>query len=381
MSKKRVAILGAGVFGLANAWAASKRGFEVTVFEKDPFAIGASVRNFGMIWPIGQRVGESYRLAIESRRLWLELCREAGIWIRECGSIHLAHRDDEFAVLEEFCGQSEELGVDCELLSRREVMAKSSAANESGLLGGMWSPNECCVNPRKVIASLPGWLERTYGVHFHFDTYIHSIHSGSGAIELGTSSDGTHSFDQVIVCAGADINRLFPDATNSPVKACKLQMLKTVPQPNTFEVGPHLAGGLTLRHYRNFECCPSLPALRSRIASETPELDAYGVHVMIAQNDDGEVVLGDSHEYGAAITPFDQTAIDDLILRELRKIVRIPEWRIQERWHGVYVKHPDQPVVLSEPQPNIYLFAATGGTGMTLSMALAEQFWSDEVVD
>lgn len=86
MSKKRVAIIGAGIFGLANAWAARKRGYEVTVFEKEPFAIGASVRNFGMIWPIGQRAGEIYRLAIESRRLWLELCRDAGIWIRECGA-------------------------------------------------------------------------------------------------------------------------------------------------------------------------------------------------------------------------------------------------------------------------------------------------------
>ncbi len=140
MSKKRVAVLGAGIFGLANAWAASKRGFEVTVFEKDPFAIGASVRNFGMIWPIGQRVGETYRLALESRRLWLDLCREAGIWIRECGSIHLAHRDDEFAVLEEFCGQSEELAVDCKLLSRQEVVAKSPAANLGGLLVACGAP-------------------------------------------------------------------------------------------------------------------------------------------------------------------------------------------------------------------------------------------------
>lgn len=98
---------------------------------------------------------------------------------------------------------------------------------------------------------------------------------------------------------------------------------------------------------------------------------------MIAQNDDGEVVLGDSHEYGEAINPFDQTRIDELILRELRKIVRLRDWTIQERWHGVYIKHPERPVVLSEPQPGVYLFAATGGTGMTLSMALADQFWKE----
>lgn len=377
MSKKRVAIIGAGIFGLANAWAARKRGYEVTVFEKEPFAIGASVRNFGMIWPIGQRAGEIYRLAIESRRLWLELCRDAGIWIRECGSIHLAHRDDELAVLDEFCSQKEALGVECELLSKEQVVAKSPAANEQGLLGGMWSPNECCVNPRKVIAALPIWLERAHGVRFQFDTIIQSIHSRDGGIEPRTANRSANMFDQVIVCAGSDMKRLFPDAVDSTAKACKLQMLKTIPQGKSFDVGPHLAGGLTLRHYRNFENCPSLPSLQKRIASETPELDAYGVHVMIAQNNDGEVVLGDSHEYGEAITPFDQTRIDELILRELRKIVRLRDWTIQERWHGVYVKHPERPVVLSEPQPGVHLFAATGGTGMTLSMALADQFWRE----
>lgn len=377
MSKSRVAIVGAGIFGLANAWAAAKRGYDVTVFEKESFAVGASVRNFGMIWPVGQRVGEQYRLALESRRLWLDLCRDAGIWIRECGSIHLAHRDDEFAVLEEFCEQSDVLGVECKLLSKREVMAKTSAANETGLLGGMWSPNECCVNPRKVIATLPKWLEKAHGVCFEFDTCIQSIRSANGGIELWPSRGERDVFDQVIVCAGADLKKLFADALNGPAKACKLQMLRTVRQPHSFDVGPHLAGGLTLRHYRNFECCPSLSALRARIASETPELDAYGVHVMIAQNDEGEVVLGDSHEYGDAITPFDQALIDELILRELQKIVHLPDWRILERWHGIYVKHPDHPVVLSEPQPGVFLFGATGGTGMTLSMALADMFWSE----
>ncbi len=371
-----IAVIGGGIVGLAHAWSAAQRGHQVTVFERGPVASGASVRNFGMIWPIGQPAGEAHAIALRTRQAWLELAREAGLWVDPCGSIHLAHSADEWAVLEEFESRAADLQYPCLLLTPEEVLLRSSAANPVGLQGGLYSPTELCVNPRNASRVLAEWLAERFGVTFHFNTTITAVES-----DQMRSADGRYwKFDRTVVCGGSDFETLFPDVlANADLKRCKLQMLKTVAQPNGWRLGTHLASGLTLRHYANFAICKTLAALRERISHETPELDRYGIHVMASQNDAGEVVLGDSHEYDEAIEPFDKSVIDELMLRELGKLIHLPDWTLLDHWHGVYAKHPSRPCFTVQPIPHVRICTATGGSGMTMSFGLAEQIWENEV--
>jgi D-hydroxyproline dehydrogenase subunit beta len=367
-----VAVIGGGIVGLAFAWTAARLGRSVVLFERDTRAQGASVRNFGMVWPIGQASGAPHARALRSRELWAEVARQAGIALDPVGSLHLAYHEDELAVLEEFAGLAPTLGYDAQLLTPAETLLRGTSVNPDGLLGALWSPTEACVDPRQAIARIPAFLAEAQGVQLRFGSVVTSVEMP----EVRTADGERWAVERAVVCGGADFRTLFPEAfEGSGIRLCKLQMMRTPAQPDGWRLGPMLAGGLTLCHYPTFQACPSLPALKRRYEETMPEFVRQGIHVMAAQNFLGEVVIGDSHEYDDAIDPFDKPSIDALILEHLRGMVRLPDESIAARWHGIYAKHPSKLIYTAEPQPGAKVMTAPGGAGMTLSFGFAEELW------
>ncbi len=370
-----VAVIGGGIVGLAHAWQAARRKLRVLLLERTLLAQGASVRNFGMIWPIGQPAGELYSLALRSRDLWLELHAQGVVEVEQCGAIHLAHHADEMSVLQEFADRRTH---ECLLLTPTEVTEKSTLANPEELLGGLLSPTELRVDPRTASSQIAAWLAECHNVACRFETPVIKVDVGRI-----TAADGQNwHADRIIVCSGSDLQTLYPDVlSHSGLQLCKLQMLRTVSQPSAQPGAPHIASGLTLRHYTSFGDCPSLAAVRARIQNDSPELDRYGIHVMASQRPAGDVILGDSHEYGEDITPFDKSEIDDLMLRELQRVIRLKDWTIAERWHGVYAKHPSMPVFETVTDDGVHIVVGTGGAGMTLAFGLADRAWRQWIGD
>jgi D-hydroxyproline dehydrogenase subunit beta len=363
------AVVGAGILGLAHAYHLAKQGKRVVVFERHPKAMGASVRNFGMIWPIGQPAGARHQLALRSREIWGEVLADAGIWHEACGSLHLAYHDDEAQVLREFAERAESNGFDVSLLSPAEVAAKSPLVRLNGLQMAMWSATEACVDPRDVIASLPAYLAHQFGVRFEFNC-------GVTAIDLPDLVAGgqTWQANQVFVCSGDEMQMLYPEVfQGTGMTRCKLQMMRTAPLSREQRIGAHLAAGLTLRHYTSFQNCPTLPELSARYDREMPDYGRYGIHVMASQNGHGELTLGDSHEYDDAIEPFDKAIIDRLVLDYLQTFLDCSDLTVTSRWQGIYLKHPSEPFFIAHPAPHVTLVTGIGGAGMTLSFGVAER--------
>jgi FAD dependent oxidoreductase TIGR03364 len=367
--KVDVAVVGAGIVGLAHAYLAARSGKTVRVFERSPAARGASVRNFGMIWPIGQPAGALHRMALSSRDIWLELLREAGWPFRATGSLHLAYREDEAAVGKEFSDKAAALGYDCAWLSARETLARTERVRSEGLLGALWSPTELTVDPREIVGCLPEFLAERYGVRFSFATAVRRVETSYLEAPGERCEAGL-----IVVAGGDDFSTLFPEHFRaSGMTRCKLQMMRTVAQPEGFSLGPSLAFGLTFKHYPTFQVCPSLPALQERVRRETPELERFGIHVMVAENARRELTIGDSHEYGLEVDLRDQPRINRLILDYAQQYLRVPRLEIRESWHGVYAKHSERTYVVAAPVDGVRIVTVTSGTGMTLSFGIARE--------
>lgn len=364
-----VAVVGAGIVGLAIAYEAARKGQRVVVFERNPRAAGASIRNFGLVWPIGQPAGNLLDRAMRSRETWLKIARESGIWLKQNGSLHLAYHDDELAVLNDFFSTAEDAGYRVKLLSAGETPAFSPAVKTKGLKAALWSETECTVTSRHAIGQIAAYLEKQWGVAFHFGTAI--THAESGCL---SDFYDVWKADRIFLCSGAEFETLYPRVfRESGITKCKLQMLRTAPQPPDWNLGASLCAGLTLLHYASFAHLDGLAPVRERYHRENPDFERYGIHVLVSQISTGEIILGDSHEYGLDVSPFDSEKINNLIRGYLDTFAQFPQPAIAENWHGVYPKLAGRTDFVLEVEPGIRIVNGLSGAGMTMSFGLAQE--------
>jgi FAD dependent oxidoreductase TIGR03364 len=363
-----VVVVGGGVLGVWHAITAQRAGMRTALLERDPVARSASVRNFGMVWPIGQPAGPSLQLALRSRELWAELAPEAGFRCAASGSLHVANADDEWAVLREFAAAAPLPAL--QLLTPEAARGLQPRLLPDRLRGALFSPHEANVDPPAALAALHRFAASS-GVHCRYRTSVVGV--GSGVVHL---ADGSRcAADRIVLCSGDDFATLLPDVfAASDLTRCKLQMFALGPQPAPAAPTPMLAAGLTLLHYRGFAACPSLPALRARLSRDEATRLARGIHVLVSHGDDGRWIVGDSHEYGPAFAPGGDPATDQLILDYLLGFVRPPVTEVMRRWSGVYsLRTGGESVFRCRPLPGVEIVTGVGGSGMTRAPGLAEQ--------
>ncbi|RFM26032.1 TIGR03364 family FAD-dependent oxidoreductase [Deminuibacter soli] len=369
MHEQTAIVIGAGIVGLAMARSLGQRGVKVTVIERNERAVGASIRNFGMVWPVGQPNGKMYNRAVKTKQIWQQVCSEAGLWRDEVGSLHLAYTDLELQVMEEFVTANKGLRP-VGMLTAAEAAAKSPAVNTSGLKGALWSGDEMIIESRVAIEKLPAYLTSKYHTQFIFN-------AAATAIEGNTVLAGGKKYtaDNIYICSGADFETLYPEvfAANYFTK-CKLQMMRLVAQPDSWRIGPSLCGGLSMIHYKAFEVAPALAELRKQYEATMPDYLKWGIHVMVSQNGEGELTIGDTHEYGLVHDPFDKQWMNQLVLDYLKTFAQFKNWDLIQSWNGIYPKRTNGETDFIETvAPGVTIVNGLGGAGMTLSFGLAEE--------
>ena len=147
------------------------------------------------------------------------------------------------------------------------------------------------------------------------------------------------------------------------------------PQRNNWRISPALCAGLSLLHYTAFQAAPSINILKKRIQAQYRDYIKWGIHVMVSQNQNGELTIGDSHEYGLTHEPFDKAFINDMILDYLQQFARFNNNLITETWNGIYPKLTNgQTHLVLEPEQGVTIINGLGGAGMTMSLGLCERW-------
>ena len=222
-----LAIVGAGIVGLAHALAAVRLGKRVVVIDRDAQANGASIRNFGFITVTGQQAGDCWRRALRSRDVWVEIAPRRASTSCKTGSSSWPSAPRRWRCSMPF-------------IKPRWVMAASCWGRPRRASGARCWPQGNCPVPCGVPASA-GWNRARPYRSWHGGsrarigvTFIR--HAQVSAVEPGLleTSVGTCEADACVVCPGDDFTGLFADRLAAyDLTRCKLQMLRiAAPEPD-----------------------------------------------------------------------------------------------------------------------------------------------------
>ncbi len=368
-------VVGAGALGTFHAYFALQRGLRVLLLEKDARPMEATVRNFGQIITSGMAEGEWFAYARASLATYQQIQAEYDISIRQNGSLYLASTPLEMQVLEEKHARYQAIGYPSRVLSAAQCRERLPAVQASYCVGGLLFEQEVTAEPDQLIHRLLAYLVARYQLDYRPATPVREVTAGNAGASAVDARGQRYTAAQVLVCSGRDCKLLFPEVfAQSDLQLCKLQMMATYPLPQVALPGSVLTG-LSIRRYAAFKACPSFAELLAEPVDA--ELQRWGIHLLFKQAVDGSIIIGDTHEYAdlAAADDLDFNNADylnHLMLNEARRIVDLPDWRIQRTWNGYYTQSKSQEIFQHSPDPRIHLVTGIGGKGMTSACGFAQ---------
>jgi len=276
-----VAIIGAGVVGLATAREIAQAKKGIFVFEKNrTFGLETSSRNSEVIHAGIYYPEDSLKakLCVEGKSLLYKLCDKHNIAYKKTGKIIVAADENEISWLEGLYEQGRKNGVDDLVLLSRTELKKLEPNIEAR--AGLLSPSSGILDSYALLKFLYS-RAREKGAEFVFDTEVIGIERAGAKYKVQIKDrDGISAFvaHVVVNCAGLNSDRIAQLAGLDIAKAgYKLHYCK----------GEYFSLD---SKYRN---------LVSRLIYPVPEQVGHGIHWR--QGLDGRVLLGPSAHYVEAI--------------------------------------------------------------------------------
>ena len=278
-----VAVIGAGIVGLACAAELARRGSTPIVIEthagiaRETSSRNSEVVHAGIYYPPDSLKA---RLCVEGRERLYARCRELDIPHRRIGKLVVATQASERSALEDIAARAEASGagalswLDAAEVGRREPRVRAHA--------GLWSPRSGIVDAHALAASYQAELESLGGA-LALHTRVTGLEPRADGWSLRTESDRGERFDlevpRVVNAAGlwsdriAELAGLDVDALGWRLRWCK---------------GDY------------FGVAPRLGALTRHLVYPVPAAAGLGIHVTLDLG--GRYRLGPDVEYVDALS-------------------------------------------------------------------------------
>lgn len=204
-----IAVIGAGIVGLAVASRAARQDREVYVLEKnESFGREASSRNSGTIHSsvLSPQGSLNARLCLEGRHLIYEICRKYAVDCLKCGKLLVANDDLEIAGLESVYKRRDE-GIQMQWLSRSDLQKlEPEVQGKFGIL----LPESGVVDLYGLMRCYLG-LAREKGAHLVCQSEVVGLEKRADGYRItARDSAGLSSFQArtVINCAGLQSDKI-----------------------------------------------------------------------------------------------------------------------------------------------------------------------------
>ncbi|MCG9515704.1 TIGR03364 family FAD-dependent oxidoreductase [Acinetobacter pittii] len=360
-------IIGTGILGLSAAIQAQEQGLKVCIFEKNAKPVGATRRNFGMVGTSTLTHPEQLwrKYALETRSFYQRIQAETDISFEQRQGIYLANTALEWQVLNEFSERAGRYQIPVHLLSHKELTTQFSYLNpEQQFQGGLVFEEDYSIEPHVIGQRLLAHAE-SKGVVIYTNACVVQTKYQQEKCQVHLANGEIYRANKVLICHGEVIDILYPELLQRlNLKRCGLQMALT--QPFQQKLNASLYSGLSISRYPAFEICPSHDELIK--ASQQGFVKEFGIHILIKQNEFGELIVGDSHEYHPLdeAPQFEQREdINQFIQAYCHEKLGLTLPPIQKRWNGYYLTHEHELACVTEAEKNIFLVSAIAGKGMT----------------
>lgn len=196
-----VAIIGGGIIGISTAWALSRAGQRVAVFEKGVLAGEQSSRNWGWIRSIGRDPAE-LPLAHRANSLWREIQQQVNVGYRQIGLAYLGENATDQAGLQTWLDSAREHPTGAHLLTGEAVRQILAEPSTRPWTSALHSAEDGVAEPHLATAGI-AHLARAAGCQIFEQCAVRGLDTASGRTAGVITEFGRVAADRVVLAGGA----------------------------------------------------------------------------------------------------------------------------------------------------------------------------------